>query len=109
MYVHYPFHPLHGHELRVFTPARSLDGAVTVEETKQKRLKIPVWMVAAKAAHLKVTNIPTVDARALLQLVELCESNRGKLSASRLHPTTEPSHEATLVDHTARPRIDTED
>jgi hypothetical protein len=107
VYVHYPFHPLHGRELRVFVPARSADGAVTVEDAAQKRLKIPLWMVAAEAARFEVTDTPTIEGQALLRLVELCELHRGKFSVPELHPTTEPSHAATLVDQaTARERID---
>jgi hypothetical protein len=96
--VHYPFHPLHGHELQVFVRSRSPDGTATVEDAKQKRLKIPLWMVSPDAAESKVTDTPALDAQALLQLVELWELHRGKLSRKEVHSQTESSHEATLVD-----------
>ena len=107
MYVHYPFHPLRGRELRVFVAARSADGAVTVEDAAQKRLKIPLWMVAAEAGRFELTDAPTIEAQALLRLVDLCELHRGTFSVPKLHLTTEPSHAATLVDQTTAPeRID---
>ncbi len=98
MVVHYPLHPLHGQELRVFVRSRSPDGTVTVEDTKQKRLKIPLWMVAPDAAELKVTDTPTLDVQALLQLVELWGLHRGKLPKKEVNSQTEPGHEATLAD-----------
>jgi hypothetical protein len=96
--VHYPFHPLHGQELRVFVRSRSPDGTVTVEDAKQKRLKIPLWMVASDAAESRVTAAPTLDAQALLQLVELRELRRGKLPQKEANSPKEASHETTLVD-----------
>ena len=78
--MHYPFHPLHGQELQVFVRSRSPDGTVTVEDANQKRLKIPLWMVAPDAAESKVTAAPTLDAQALLELVELWELHHGRAS-----------------------------
>jgi hypothetical protein len=101
VYVYYPFHPLNGRELRVFVAARSPDGAVTVEDEKQKRLKIPLWMVAADAARLELVDAPTLNAEALLRLVELCEPHCGKLSGREVYSQTESNHEATLADQTA--------
>ncbi len=106
MCVHYPFHPLHGQELRVFVSARSLDGAVTVEDGKQKRLKIPLWMVAADAARFDLVDAPTLNAQALLMLVELCEPHCGKLPGREVHFQTESNHEATLADQAAGQRAD---
>jgi hypothetical protein len=77
--VYYPFHPLHGQELRVFMMARSPDGAVTVEDEKQIRFKIPLWMVAPDAAHFELADTPTVDAQALLRLVERWQLHVSKL------------------------------
>ena len=99
--VHYPFHPLCGQELRIFLTARSPDGAVTVEDAKQKRLKIPLWMVAANAARCQLTDTPTLDAQALLRLVELSELCCDKLSALESCPQEEPRHETTLADKAA--------
>lgn len=99
--VHYPFHPLHGQELQVFVSARSPDGTVTVEDATQKRLKIPLWMVAPSAAKSNVVDTPTLDARALLQLVELWELHHGKLPSKEVHLPMEASHEAMLVDQAA--------
>ena len=98
VYVHYPFHALHGRELRVFVAGRSPDGAVTVEDAKQKRLKIPLWMVAVSAAEFELADAPTLDPQALLQLVELCELHCDKLHSLGAHPQKECAHEATLVD-----------
>lgn len=106
MAVHYPFHPLHGQELQVFVKSRSPDGTVTVEDAKQKRLKIPLWMVAPSAAESKVTDTPTLDAQALLRLVELWELHRGKLPSQEVNSPMEASHETTLVNQaTADERI----
>lgn len=107
VHVYYPFHPLHGQELRVLITARTPDGSVTVEDANHKRLKIPLWMVAADAAGCEMANEPTLDAQALLQLVEFYELHRGKLHDMEVNPQTERSHEATLVDRAAtQGRID---
>ena len=108
VFVHYPFHPLHGQELRVFVASRSPDGAVTVEDEKHRRLKIPHWMVAADAARSELADEPTLDALALLRLVEFYELHGSKLHDMEVNPQTERSHEATLVDQTAQGRIDAE-
>lgn len=97
--MHYPFHPLHGQQLQVFVSARSSDGAVTVEDANQKRLKIPRWMVLPDAAECRVDDAPTVHATALLQLAELWELHHGKLPNEEVHSQMELDHEATLVDH----------
>jgi hypothetical protein len=96
--VHYPFHPLHGQELRVFVSARSPDGTVTVHDAGDKRLKIPLWMVAPNAANSKLADRPTLDGRALLRLVELWELHCGKLLGKEVHLPMEANHDATLVD-----------
>ena len=81
---------------------------MTVEDTKQKRLKIPLWMVAPDAAMCELAETPTIQARALLQLAELWELHRGKLSDQEVNSHTELNHEATLVDQaTSGKRIDT--
>jgi hypothetical protein len=99
--VHYPFHPLHGQQLQVFVSSRSQDGAVTVEDANQKRLKIPGWMVMPDAAGCHVNDTPTIHATALLQLAELWELHRDKLSNQEVHSHRELDHEATLVDQAA--------
>jgi len=105
--VHYPFHPLHGQELQVFVSARSPDGAVTVEDANQKRLKIPRWMVVPDAAGCQVEERPTIHAAALLQLAELWDLHRDKLSNEEVHSPRELDHEATLVDQaTVGKRVD---
>lgn len=101
MCVYYPFHPLCGQELRIFVAARSPDGAVTVEDAKQKRLKIPLWMVAAKAAESQLADAPTLDAQALLQLVVLSELHCDKFSVLETCPQRESRDETTLVDKAA--------
>jgi hypothetical protein len=74
---------------------------VTVEDPKHKRLKIPLWMVAAEAAQFELADEPTIDAVALLRLVELCELHCDRLAASDGDPYEESKHEATLVDRAA--------
>ena len=107
VHVYYPFHPLHGQHLRVFVAARSPDGAVTVKDAKHKRLKIPLWMVAADAASYELADKPNLDAQALLQLVELYEQISDKLRDMEVNPQPERNHEATLVDQaTTHGRID---
>lgn len=101
MCVYYSFHPLCGEELRVFVAARSPDGAVTVEDPKQKRLKIPLWMVAANAARFQLADAPTLDGHALLQLVELSELHCDKFSVLDTYPHRESRHETALVDKAA--------
>lgn len=101
MCVYYPFHPLCGQELRIFVAARLPDGAVTVEDAKQRRLKIPLWMVAANAARYQLADAPTLDAQALLRLVELSELCCDKVSVFESCPQGEPRHETTLVDKAA--------
>lgn len=89
--------------------ARSPDGAVTVEDEKQKRLKIPLWMVAADAVRFELVDAPTLNSQALLRLVELCELHCGKLSGREVYSQTESNHEATLADQAAAgKRVDTD-
>jgi hypothetical protein len=102
--VHYPFHPLHGRELPVFVSARSPDGAVTVEDEKQMRLKIPLWMVTPDAARFALQDTPTLDAGALLRLVELWQLHCDKLPGWEVHPQKESSHETTLAVQAATSR-----
>jgi hypothetical protein len=71
---------------------------VTVEDPKHKRLKIPLWMVAAEAARFELADHPTIDAVALLRLVEVCELHCDRLAASHGDSQEESEHEATLVD-----------
>jgi hypothetical protein len=73
--VHYPFHPLCGHELEVVRASRSADGAVTVADPTGRRLKIPSWMLSAEAAELCLSAQASVSARALLNLAELLETH----------------------------------
>jgi hypothetical protein len=74
---------------------------VTVEDPKHKRLKVPLWMVAADAAQFELVDEPTIDAVALLRLVELCELHCDRLAASDGDFQEESKHEATLVDRAA--------
>jgi len=99
--VYYPFHPLCGQELRIFVAARSPDGAVTVEDAKQKRLKIPLWMVAAEAARCELADAPTLDAHSLLRLIELGELHCDKFVVLETCPQRESRDETTLVDKSA--------
>jgi hypothetical protein len=84
--------------------SHSPDGTVTVEDARQKRLKIPLWMVSPDAAESKVTDTPALDAQSLLQLAEHWELHCGKLSRKEVDLQTEPSHEATLVDQSTTNR-----
>jgi hypothetical protein len=69
--IYYPFHPLSGRELEVFTSSRHVAGAVTVKDLRGNRLKVPSWMLVPEAAKIAVSTDPTVSARALLLLTEL--------------------------------------
>jgi len=71
--VYYPFHPLYGRELEVFTSSRHVAGAVTVMDPLGNRLKVPSWMLAPEAAKIAVSTDATVSARALMVLTELLE------------------------------------
>lgn len=79
-------------------PARTPDGAVTVEDAKQTRLKIPLWMVAPNAARFELADSPTLDVQTLLGLAELCELLCNELPVSDTHAQKESRHAATLVD-----------
>ncbi|MGA8023071.1 MAG: hypothetical protein WB990_08895 [Candidatus Acidiferrales bacterium] len=102
--VFYPFHPLHGQQLQVFVTARSQNGAVTVEDQHQNRLRIPLWMLTPDAARFELQDTPTLDARALLRLVELWQLHCDKLPGWEVHPQKESSHETTLAVQAATSR-----
>ena len=98
MTVHYSFHPLSGRELRVFVPARTPDGAVTVEDTNETRLKIPHWMITPSATRFELSDSPTLGVQALLGLAELYELLCNECPVSDTHAQEELSHAATLAD-----------
>ena len=63
-----------------------------------------MWMVMPDAERCALTQTPTVDGQALLQLVELFELHCGKLLDKESDPQKESSHEATLVDRASTPK-----
>ena len=46
-------------------------GAVTVEDPRGNRLKVPSWMLVPEAEKIALSTDPTLSARALLLLTEL--------------------------------------
>ena len=82
----------------MFVPARTADGAVTVEDANQTRLKVPLWMVTPNADRFELADSPTLDVQALLGLAEFCELLCNELPVSDTHAQRESEHAATLVD-----------
>jgi len=69
--VYYPFHPLHGRELRVTSRPRYPEFPVTVVDEAGFNLRIPAWMVAPEAAHYQLADQATLDTRTLRALAAL--------------------------------------
>src|SRR5262252_7556710 len=69
--VYYPFHPLHGRELRVTSRPRHPELPVTVVDEAGFSLRIPAWMVAPEAAHYQLAEQATLDAQTLRALAAL--------------------------------------
>ena len=91
----------------MFVPARTPDGAVTVEDANQTRLKIPHWMITPNAARFELGDSPALSVQALLGIVELCELLCNEFPVSDTHAQEESRHAATLVDRGGgRKRID---
>ena len=69
--VYYPFHPLHGRELRVTSRPRNPVLPVTVVDEAGSVLRIPAWMLAPEAVHYQLAAQATLDAnlRALAALL----------------------------------------
>ncbi len=82
----------------MFVPARTADGAVTVEDANQTRLKIPHWMITPNAARFELGDSPALSVQALLGLVELCELLCNELPVLETQAQKESRHAATLVD-----------
>jgi len=74
--VYYPFHPLHGCELKVVCKphGNNSNGLLTVVDPKGKHLKIPVWMVLPEAAQYKLSEQVKICTNALLALANFLES-----------------------------------
>ena len=69
--VFYPFHPLHGTTLQIVRRQKRGDGAVSVVDPTAKRLKIPVWMLLPECAEINITELPSLNKKALLSLASL--------------------------------------
>ena len=69
--VYYPFHPLHGRELRVTSRPRHPEFPITVVDEAGFSLRIPAWMVAPGAAHYQLADQATLDAQTLRALAAL--------------------------------------
>src|SRR5439155_15360125 len=63
--VYYPFHPLHGRELRVTSRPRNPVLPVTVVDEAGSVLRIPAWMLAPEAVHYQLAAQATLDAQTL--------------------------------------------
>src|SRR5215472_4273774 len=72
--VFYPFHPLHGTTLQILRRPKREDGAVCVMDPAGRRLKIPVWMLLAEWAEVKIWQQPHLGKHALLSLASLITS-----------------------------------
>src|SRR5262252_5293194 len=72
--VLYPFHPLHGATLQILRRPKREDGAVCVMDPAGRRLKIPVWMLLAEWAEVKIWQQPHLGKHALLSLAALITS-----------------------------------
>ena len=72
--VLYPFHPLHGATLQILRRPKREDGAVCVMDPAGRRLKVPVWMVLAECAEVKIWQQPHLGKNALLSLASLITS-----------------------------------
>jgi hypothetical protein len=70
-WVLYPFHPLHGATLQILHRPKREDGAVCVIDPAGRRLKIPVWMLLAECAEVKIWQQPHLGKAALLSLASL--------------------------------------
>jgi len=69
--VYYPFHPLHGRELRITSHPRNPEFPVTVIDETGTGLRLPAWMVAPEAAHYHLAEHATLDMRTLRALAAL--------------------------------------
>jgi hypothetical protein len=69
--VYYPFHPLHGRELRVMSRPRNPGLPVTVVDEAGSVLRIPAWMLAPEAVHYQLAEQATLDAQTLRALAAL--------------------------------------
>jgi hypothetical protein len=69
--VYYPFHPLHGRELRVASRPRNPVFPVTVVDKAGSGLRIPAWMLSPEAAHSQLAEQATLDAQTLRALAAL--------------------------------------
>jgi len=72
--VLYPFHPLHGATLQILRRPKREDGAVCVMDPAGRRLKVPVWMLLAECAEVKIWQQPHLGKNALLSLASLITS-----------------------------------
>ena len=72
--VYYPFHPLHGRELRVTSRPRNPVLPVTVVDEAGSVLRIPAWMLAPEAVHYQLAEQATLDAQTLRALAALLMS-----------------------------------
>ena len=72
--VYYPFHPLHGRELRVTSRPRNPGLPVTVVDEAGAVLRIPAWMLAPEAVHYQLATQATLDAQTLRALAALLMS-----------------------------------
>ena len=77
--VYYPFHPLSGQELEVFTWYSTDGNAVTVLDRSRRSLKIPYWMLSIEAETTKLSPHSVISVRALLSLCELLEAHRSAM------------------------------
>jgi hypothetical protein len=94
--VHYPFHPLVHHQLKVIRWPRLNSGATTVLHPDGNTIKIPLWMLQPEAAQFERQLRIELSRIALLSLVDLLAS----ASSTKVNPekqserTSEASRDA---------------
>jgi hypothetical protein len=69
--IYYPFHPLHGRELRITSRSRNSEFPVTVVDEAGTGLRLPTWMLAPEAAYYQLAEQATLDIRTLRALAAL--------------------------------------
>ena len=81
--VYYPFHPLRGQQLEVYTQCiRGTEQAIIYAEGR--RLLIPRWMLEPTAGLFKVEAQPRISAQALIRTADLMDVLSDNTDLSRL-------------------------
>jgi hypothetical protein len=76
--VHYRFHPLYGHELRVVRWCRPGNRGATVEHPDGNTLKVPLWILEPAADRYHLSETIELDGNALTALMHGSYGEPGK-------------------------------